>query len=106
MGRSVQDFAGVDQRDLVLHLDRNFERYVTAPSLLGGLDVDGRANASFVQKVYRVAQVTQMGVEALKSGLEAVNRRKKLMDELASFYEEKFEGGKSRAGTTDEEKTE
>ncbi len=62
-----------------------------------------RSETGRARKVY---EVTQMGVEALKSGLEAVNRRKKLMDELASFYEETFEGGKSGEGTTNEEKTE
>ena len=54
----------------------------------------------------RVYEVTQMGVEALKSGLEAVIRRKKLMDELASFYEEHFEGEKGEESTPDEEKME
>jgi PadR family transcriptional regulator PadR len=65
-----------------------------------------RETRSETGRARRVYEVTQMGVDALKSGLEAVNRRKKLMNELASFYEEKFEGGKSRESTTDEEKTE
>lgn len=62
-----------------------------------------RSEAGRARRVY---EVTEMGVEALKSGLEAVNRRKKLMDELASFYEEHFKGGTVQGGTPDRERME
>jgi DNA-binding PadR family transcriptional regulator len=62
-----------------------------------------RSEAGRARRVY---EVTEMGVEALKRGLEAVNRRKKLMDELASFYEEHFEGGTVQGGTPDRERME
>lgn len=38
----------------------------------------------------RVYRVSEEGVEALRRGLEAVVSRKRLMDELASFYREHF----------------
>jgi PadR family transcriptional regulator PadR len=62
-----------------------------------------RSEAGRARRVY---EVTEMGVEALKRGLEAVNRRKKLMDELASFYEEHFKGGTVQGGTPDRERME
>ncbi|MBS7619170.1 PadR family transcriptional regulator [Candidatus Bathyarchaeota archaeon] len=39
----------------------------------------------------RIYKVTDYGVEALKLGLESIVRRKALMDDLASFYKEKFQ---------------
>jgi len=38
----------------------------------------------------RVYKVTKQGVEALKSGLESIARRKSLMDDLTEFYEKNF----------------
>jgi DNA-binding PadR family transcriptional regulator len=38
----------------------------------------------------RVYSTTQKGREILKTGLEGIIRRKKIMDELATFYDEHF----------------
>jgi len=38
----------------------------------------------------RVYKITDEGVEALRAGLEAIVRRKALMDDLASFYSKSF----------------
>jgi DNA-binding PadR family transcriptional regulator len=44
----------------------------------------------------RVYKVTKSGAEALKTGLQAVVRRKALMDDLTEFYKKKFEGKERR----------
>jgi DNA-binding PadR family transcriptional regulator len=41
----------------------------------------------------RVYRVTEAGVEALKSGLRAVLKRRELIDDLVAFYEKNFAGG-------------
>lgn len=38
----------------------------------------------------RVYKVTKQGVEALKSGLESIAKRKSLMDDLTVFYAKNF----------------
>ena len=38
----------------------------------------------------RIYKVTKMGNEALRTGLESINRRKAMMDDLAEFYEKNF----------------
>ena len=40
----------------------------------------------------RIYELTDEGVEVLKSGLEAMVRRRKLTEDLVRFYEEKFMG--------------
>ncbi len=39
----------------------------------------------------RVYRVTEMGTEALRSGLESIVKRKTMMDDLAEFYRKNFE---------------
>jgi len=39
----------------------------------------------------RIYTLTEKGVEALKIGLASIAKRKKLFDDLAKFYHEKFE---------------
>jgi DNA-binding PadR family transcriptional regulator len=61
---------------------------------------------SEIGRTRRVYKITQMGVEALKSGLKAVSERKKLMDELTSFYEKHFEDDKGEESISNKKKTE
>jgi len=48
----------------------------------------GKSETGRMRRIYRV---TKMGREALKRGLESIIRRKKMMDELADYYEEHFQ---------------
>ena len=45
---------------------------------------------SEVGRSRRVYSITQRGREILKGGLEGIIRRKRIMDELAEFYDEHF----------------
>ena len=62
---------------------------------------EGRSESGRLRKVY---EVTPAGVEALKMGLRGVIRRKKVLDDLASFYREHFEDDDT--DTPDEENEE
>ncbi len=56
-------------------------------------------------RVRRVYSVTQAGAKALKRGLESIIRRKRLMDELAEYYEEHFRAEDFRSGASNGERT-
>jgi PadR family transcriptional regulator PadR len=64
---------------------------------------EGRSESGRPRKTY---EVTQMGVEALKRGLQGVIRRKQVMDDLASFYREQFPDEEDGGGIPDEENEE
>jgi DNA-binding PadR family transcriptional regulator len=64
---------------------------------------EGRSESGRPRKTY---EVTQMGVEALKRGLQGVIRRKQVMDDLASFYREQFPDEEDDGGILDEENEE
>jgi DNA-binding PadR family transcriptional regulator len=64
---------------------------------------EGRSESGRPRKTY---EVTQMGVEALKRGLQGVIRRKQVMDDLASFYREQFPDEEDDGGIPDEENEE
>lgn len=57
-------------------------------------------------RVRRIYTITTLGREALKRGLESVIRRKRLMDELAKYYEEHFRDDGDRDRTPDGERRE
>lgn len=57
-------------------------------------------------RVRRVYSVTQAGNEALKRGLESIIQRKKLMDELADYYEEHFRAEGVQVGASNDERPE
>ena len=59
-----------------------------------------RSTSGRPRKTYRV---TSMGVEALKMGLRGIIRRKQVMDDLASFYQEQFPDEAAEGDTPDEE---
>ena len=61
---------------------------------------EGRSESGRPRKTY---EVTQMGVEALKRGLQGIIRRKQVMDDLASFYREQFPDEEDDGGIPDEE---
>ncbi|MEE8354936.1 MAG: PadR family transcriptional regulator [Candidatus Bathyarchaeia archaeon] len=61
---------------------------------------EGRSESGRPRKTY---EVTPMGVEALKTGLRGVIRRKQIMDDLASFYREQFPDGEDGGSMPDEE---
>ena len=50
---------------------------------------EGKSESGRTIKTY---EVTPKGVEALKMGLRGVLRRKQILDDLASFYQEQFQG--------------
>jgi DNA-binding PadR family transcriptional regulator len=52
-------------------------------------------------RMRRVYDVTESGREVLKRGLESIIQRKKMMDELTEYYEERFRGS-DRGDTSDE----
>lgn len=51
------------------------------------LSTKGESESGRVRRIYRI---TSMGQEALRRGLENIIRRKKMMDELADYYRERF----------------
>ncbi len=61
---------------------------------------EGRSESGRPRKTY---EVTSMGVEALKMGLRGVIRRRKILDDLSSFYREQFPDGDNEGDTPDEE---
>lgn len=46
----------------------------------------------------RVYRLTSKGVEALRMGLQSIVKRRRLFDDLVSFYYEKFEGAAREGG--------
>ncbi len=61
---------------------------------------EGRSESGRLRRVY---EVTSVGVEALKMGLRGVIRRKKVLDDLSSFYRERFPDEDDEGETPDEE---
>ncbi len=61
---------------------------------------EGRSESGRLRRVY---EATPVGVEALKMGLRGVIRRKKILDDLSSFYREQFPDGDDEGDTPDEE---
>jgi DNA-binding PadR family transcriptional regulator len=64
---------------------------------------EGRSKSGRLRRVY---EVTPVGVEALKMGLRGVIRRKKILDDLSSFYREQFPDEDDEGDTPDEENEE